>query len=346
MYFYEKYAKIKSEEATVELFSTVRFIACTGERMSTVKVKAYAKINLTLEIVGVEAGFHLLDSLVASVDLFDYIVLKKRKDKLSSITMHGLGSEAIPPEQNNALKAAERFSQIFGVNGADITVYKNIPMGAGLGGSSADASGVLNGMAKLYNVTDEVAIDNLADELGSDVKYMRKGGFARMQGRGTTLSPLAIDKTLYFLALLPNASVNTGACYREYDASPLNKDAKNATENAIATLNKKGAEALEELGRYLTNDLFLPATRLNEQVKIAYEEALSFSPLGAVMTGSGSCVLALFETRELCEWAKSRYKGKCRAVVVKTIQPKAIEKKVWKNPFVLSQNETEMIDES
>ena len=66
--------------------------------MKTTKVKAYAKINLTLQIVGNEGEYHLLDSLVASVDLYDLVVLKKRKDKLSSVTMKGQGSESIPPE--------------------------------------------------------------------------------------------------------------------------------------------------------------------------------------------------------------------------------------------------------
>ena len=310
--------------------------------MNTVKVKAYAKINLTLEIVGSEKGFHLLDSLVASVDLFDLIVLKKRKDKLSSITMHGLGSEAIPPEKNNALKAAERFCEKFGVNGADITVYKNIPMGAGLGGSSADASGVLNGMAKLYGITDEDAIDGLANELGSDTKYMRKGGFARMRDKGDFVTPLAIGETLHMLALLPRTCVDTGACYREYDAMPLKTGEKNATEKLIAALTQK---KVEEVGRYLTNDLFPPAARLNEDVKQTYEEAKSFSPLGVVMTGSGSCVLALFETRELCEWAKSRYKGKSHSFVLKTIVPQTQEKRIWKNPFVLSREELESAEE-
>lgn len=313
-----------------------------GERMNTVKIKAYAKINLTLEIVGSKGGFHLLDSLVASVDLFDLIVLKKRKDGLSSITMRGLNSETIPPEKNNALKAAELFSQKFGVNGADITVYKNIPMGAGLGGSSADASGVLNGMARLYGITDERAIDALADELGSDTKYMRKGGFARMRGRGDCVTPLAIGGTLYFLALLPRTSVDTGACYKEYDASPTKTDEENATEKAIEAL---GTKTLGEVGRYLTNDLFPPAARLNSEVEKAYAEALSFSPLGVVMTGSGSCVLALFETRELCEWAKSRYKGKCRAFVLKTVLPDVQEKRTWRNPFVLSAEELERAEE-
>ena len=61
-----------------------------------VKIKSYAKINLTLEILGVEGGYHLLDSLVASVDIFDLIVLKKRKDKLSRVIMKGMDSESIP----------------------------------------------------------------------------------------------------------------------------------------------------------------------------------------------------------------------------------------------------------
>ena len=65
--------------------------------MKTVKLKSYAKINLTLEILGIEGGYHLLDSLVASVDLYDIILLKKRNDQLSHVTMKGMGSEGIPP---------------------------------------------------------------------------------------------------------------------------------------------------------------------------------------------------------------------------------------------------------
>ena len=126
--------------------------------MNTVKIKAYAKINLTLEIEGMENGYHLLDSLVASVDIFDLLVLKKRKGRLSAVTMHGMGSESIPPERNNALKAAEEFSAEFGTDGADITVFKNIPIGTGLGGSSADISGVLKGMARLYGIEDEARL--------------------------------------------------------------------------------------------------------------------------------------------------------------------------------------------
>lgn len=306
--------------------------------MNTVRIKSYAKVNLTLEIVGVKEGYHLLDSLVASVDIFDLIVLKKRKDKLSSIIMHGMDSESIPPEKNNALKAAEAFSKRFGVNGADITVYKNIPIGAGLGGSSADISGVINGMAKLYNVGDRVALKALADELGSDTGYMLTGGFARMQGRGEQVTPLAFKDKLHFLLLCPSSVVSAGGCYKEYDRLHLDdisttKEDKTATQNCIEALLRNNAN---EVGRYLINDLFLPASSLNADVKTAFQEANDFSPLGAVMTGSGSCVLAMFETKELCQWAKSRYRGKFRAYVAETVIPDYDGKnKKWHNPFVL-----------
>ena len=286
--------------------------------MKKVKIKAYAKVNLTLEITGVEGAFHTLDSLVASVDLFDSIVLKKRKDSLSSVRMHGLGSESIPPENNNALKAAELFSKRFQTGGVDITVFKNIPIGAGLGGSSADISGVLNGMAKLYGVEDREALAELADALGSDARYMLEGGFMRMQGRGTRLSPVQIPVQIPMLLFCPNEFVSAGACYKEYDKTLENRGFSTGeiTEKCIRALE---SGEINEGGRYLTNDLYAPASALCPQIRQAFCDAASFAPSGVVMTGSGSAVLAIFESKELCEWAKSRYQGECKTFVVKTV---------------------------
>ncbi len=319
--------------------------------MNKVKIKSYAKVNLTLRLVGQAQGYHLLDSLVASVDLFDLLTLKKRKDTQSRVQMRGLGSETILPENNNALKAAEAFCKRFSTCGADITIDKNIPIGAGLGGSSADIVGVLNGMAKLYGVNDKTALKTLADELGSDTGYMLSGGFARMKGRGERVERIDCKETLHFLLLCPEVSVSAGACYKMYDElqnepsfTPCKE--KNDTENCIAALLKKDKN---NVGRYLMNDLFAPAARLCEDVKKAYDEALAFSPLGATMTGSGSCVLALFETKELCEWAKSRYKGNFRAYVTQTVLPDYDKqtKSVFslQNPFVLSEEEQALWEE-
>lgn len=316
--------------------------------MNTVKIKSYAKVNLTLEIVGVEGGYHLLDSLVASVDLFDLVIVKKRKGALSSITMKGMGSEGIPPEKNNALKAAEAFSKRFSTDGADITVYKNIPIGAGLGGSSADVVGVLNGMAQLYGVADREALKTLADELGSDTGYMLNGGFARMQGRGEKVTPLDGFGKLHFLLICPNVSVSAKECYQKYDELPKTLEWKESQTGAcIDALTKRN---LEVGGRYLMNDLYVPAIHVNDEVRIAYEAASSFSPLGTVMTGSGSGVIALFDCKELCQWAQSRYKGKGKAYVLETVVPdytvkKKAKRSVWRNPFVLSDEEQELLSE-
>ena len=133
------------------------------EKMNTAKVKAYAKVNLTLDITGEADGFHTLDSLVVTVDLFDQISAKKRKDGKIRVFMHGLGSETIPPEENNAQRAGEAFTARFKTAGADIAIYKNITVGAGMGGSSADAAGVLNALARLYGIADERALKELAD---------------------------------------------------------------------------------------------------------------------------------------------------------------------------------------
>ena len=290
----------------------------------------------------------MLDSFVANIDLFDLLVIKKRKGALSFVTMKGMGSEGIPPEKNNALKAAEAFSATFGTDGVDVTVYKNIPIGGGLGGSSADVVGVLNGMAALYGITDRARLKELADSLGSDTGYMLDGGFARMQGRGEKVTRLAWTNKLHFLLICPSSSVSAGDCYRAYDNQPRTLEYRGCqTEICIDLLRKND---LNEGGRYLMNDLFRAAYSLNEDVGKAYEEAQSFSPLGVTMSGSGSCVFAMFETRELCEWAKSRYKGKFRTYVVETVLPDytAVAKKGgkgWRNPFVLSEEEMEEASE-
>ena len=284
--------------------------------INRIKIKSYAKVNLTLDVLGKEKEYHLLDSLVASIDLFDLVDVKKRKDKLNGITMYGMDSESIPPEQNNALKAADAFCQRFGTNGVDIKVFKNIPIGAGLGGSSADIVGVILGMAKLYEITDAQALKALADSLGSDTGYMLTGGFARMQGRGEKITPIDVDMQLNLLLFCPTSSVSAGACYREYDNAPSNTCP--ATENAIAALMDKDVYTL---GRYLSNGLFQPATRCNSEVKTAYEQAAAFSPEGVTMTGSGSCVMAMFDCLELCAWARSRYKGSFKTYTVKTVTP-------------------------
>lgn len=306
--------------------------------MATAKVKAYAKINLTLDVTGREGNFHTLDSFVASLDLYDLVVATSRKDKLVRVTVKGVDADKIPLVNSNAEKAAVAFTKRFSTNGADITVYRNIPAAAGLGGSSADISGTLNAMAKLYKIDDFAALKEVADSLGSDTGYMLTGGYCRIRGRGEKVErlPDVGKEKLYLLLLCPQSGVNTSECFARFDQSKETESF--ATQNCVERFLEKNWEGV---GRCLSNGLFAAASSLNPDVLKAYEEAASFSPLGANMTGAGSAAYALFDSRELRDWAKSRYRGKFRAICAETIDPKRKEKTAWRSPFALGEEETQ-----
>lgn len=300
--------------------------------MNTIRLSAFAKLNLTLDVLGKDAlGYHSIDSLVTTVDLFDRIVVRRRRDKKISLTMHGLGSEGIPPEKNNAYLAAEHFSERFKTAGAEITVYKNIPIGAGLGGSSADAAGVLRALSKLYGIEDFSALKELADKLGSDTGYLLTGGARRLRGRGERVEKVGPFPPMHFLLLCPRANVSTKLCYQASDEFP---PAEPQTERALSYLLKGN---LKEAAGFFSNGLYPAAKKLCPAVERAKEELESFSPLATCMTGSGSGVFALFESEELCAWAKSRYRGKSRAYILKTAESRT--RKRIKNPFVLGEEE-------
>ncbi len=284
--------------------------------MNVYKGKAYAKINLTLEIRGVEKNYHLLDSLLASVDLCDEIKLTKRADDYSTVTMQGMGSEDIPVDTNNALKAAFAFSKKLKTKGVDIVIKKNIPLGAGLGGSSADASAVLAGMAKLFEVENTEAVEEIADSLGSDTKYMLTGGFQRMQGRGDILTPTGIESELHLLLLCPESTVSSGACYKKYDELPQTLQWRESATEGCMKMLKEGN--INGAGRYVTNDLYIPALHLNGDVQTAYTQMQALQPIATGMTGSGSCVFGLFDSAKSCARAKKKYDGNFTVIATKT----------------------------
>lgn len=277
------------------------------------RVKAYAKLNLTLSVTGKAGGYHLLDSLVCSVDLYDLISLRPRGDGKISVAMHGMGTELMPEEENNAYRAAVLYKSAFGTGGADIEIYKNIPLGAGLGGSSADAAGVVRGMSKLYGAGSEKELKGLCDSLGSDTGYMLTGGYAVISGRGDKVSPLEYGGSLDFLLLMPPEGVSTAECYRLYDSYPQDLPPSSSAAEALRSGDKRA------LGSLLSNALFKPASALNGSITEAYSELAAFSPLGVNMTGSGSGVYALFENAAYCRWAQSRYRGKFRSMTLKTV---------------------------
>lgn len=299
-----------------------RILLCYNFFMDYARVKSYAKINLSLDITGVSGGYHSLDSVVVTVDIADVIAVKKRKkDKLVSITMHGRGSESIPFEGNNAVKAAQAFISRYDTCGVDITVFKNIPMGAGLGGSSADVSGTLRALERLFAIDDCEGVKGIADGIGSDCGYMLYGGYARLKGRGDDVELIDSSLALDIGLLVPKSGVSTAQCYSKFDE--LARSCGNSGDGVSAAVisgDKYG------LGRNLHNDLYAPATMLNPSVGSSYDELLSFAPLGVSMTGSGSAVFAIFENDSFARYAQSRYRGDSEFILTKTKLPRREDK--------------------
>jgi len=274
-------------------------------------VKAYAKINLALNVLGIENGFHTLDTLVCSINLFDSISLSKRKDKEVTVNFKGFGEGYMKAgDTTNAYKAAKLFIETFGVNGADIEIKQNIPKGSGMGGSSADLSGVLCGMQKLYKT--EYDLKPLADKLGSDSGYMLEGGYARLTGRGEKIEPLTLDTKLYFVIVLNDKGVNTAECYKTYDNLEFKPEC--ADIDSLCEALKNGE--LEKIKDKCLNALYPAATVLEPAVKEHLEAVKELSPSAASMTGSGASVFGIFETKELAEWAAEKLWRKFDKVLV------------------------------
>ncbi len=179
------------------------------------KAKVYAKLNLTLNVFPKVGNFHPIDSVVTSVSLFDVVEVKPRKDK--KVKVKGF----MPTPDNIAYKTAMAFVAQFDTFGVDIAIKKGIPIGAGMGGSSADSAGVIYCMCKLFGVdmqSEQVA--TLCASLGSDISFMLRGGIARMQGKGddVTFGECPID--LHFVLTCFSDSMSTAEVYSAFDSLP------------------------------------------------------------------------------------------------------------------------------
>ena len=159
--------------------------------MRKVKVKVPAKVNLTLDVLGLDGGYHSLKSFVASVNVFDTITVKARRD--GKITLENRGVDVgCDITDNNAYKGAKSFIDTFGTCGVDIVIDKKIPVGGGLGGSSADIAGVLNALNRLFETDmnmEELAAHTLRSYhifAAPNLSYFRANDFCDAGPAGNT----------------------------------------------------------------------------------------------------------------------------------------------------------------
>ena len=259
-----------------------------------VTVHAPAKINLTLDIVGVrEDGYHLLESIFQAVSVYDTITVKTKWGK--SITLVADGCDC-PAEKNTAYKAAEAFFRYTGLKkGVNITVKKHIPQQAGMGGGSADAAGVLWALNRLFNTRLTVGqLCEIGLTVGADVPFCVLGGTTFVTGIGEGLQPLPPLPDCYIVVAQPDEGISTKEAYAAVDNAVITHRPDNAA--AIAALQ---ADDLSAVCRQAVN-VFEVATKL-ESVAAIRRKMEAYAPLCSQMTGSGSCVFAIFTDRDSAE---------------------------------------------
>ncbi len=257
--------------------------------MDRTSERAYAKLNLTLGVLYKRSdGYHALDSIMQSIDLFDTVSIERANDIIVTSTGMQL------PYDNTVRRAAEQYRALTG-RGAHIRVSKRIPAEAGMGGGSADAAATLLGLQKIYGEADEKTLFELGASIGADVPFCMRGGVQRAEGIGEVLTPLRGMK-LYFVVAKPKEGVSTKKLFS------LLKLPRSMPETT-ACIKALAAGDMISLAPLLFNALEEPAVELVPEIGAVKAALLEAGALAASMTGSGSAVFGLFETRELAEAA-------------------------------------------
>lgn len=263
-------------------------------------VNAPAKINLYLHITGKRSnGYHLLDSLCVFTDIADRITLKSADDL--SLTITGPFAHTIAHENpctNLAWRAAQGLSEASGRHpGVAITLEKNIPPGAGLGGGSSDAAATVKGLEQLWNtrLTDD-AREHLLQSLGSDVSACYEAVPLVMRGVGDIILPAPGLPDLPLVVVYPDKPSSTPAAYKNY-TGPF------SAEVALPSSFKDVREAAAFIGRQ-KNDLRAPAIMNVPEIESALDSlSAQDGILLPQMSGSGSACFGIFETAAHAERA-------------------------------------------
>ena len=258
---------------------------------------AFAKINIFLDVTAkMPDGFHDIKSVMQSVDLCDRLEIDCKRSEHTEISISVEGGDAVPADENNLVcRAALAYLRRAGVSATvRIKLYKHIPVGAGLGGGSADAAAALRGMNRALAALDEEALIELSAEIGSDVPFCLRGGTALCLGRGEKMEPAPALSGVHTVVAIGEGRVSTPAAYRALDA--LYNDFKNGSP---AVGEERYSELLAALaaGKIPTRlynvfeDAVIPTLPEIADIKSALSE------LGAVctlMSGSGSAVFGFF----------------------------------------------------
>ena len=268
--------------------------------MSSLTVPAYAKLNLTLDILGKRPdGYHELRMVMQTVSLCDDVAVTLC-DR-GGITCRVTGAELPCDERNLAVKAARAFcEEVKFSGGASIALIKRIPSEAGMAGGSADAAAVLRALRALTApALSDGELERIGARVGSDVPFCVRGGTQLAEGRGERLTVLRSAPKLYAAVCKPDFPISTPALFQRSDSVELTE--RPDTAAMLAAIKRGDAAAVCASVKNVFEQVIDGAQRKRiEEVKRAL---LAHGAECAAMTGSGSAVFGLFREEPACEAA-------------------------------------------
>lgn len=274
----------------------------------TLREGAFAKINLTLDVLGKRPdGYHDIQSVMQTISIRDDVEVEVGTAKPWTLSCD---KEDVPQDSSNlAWKAAEMFCRAAkrDPEGVAIRITKRIPTQAGLGGGSADAAAVLRALNRHYDYPFSIyALAELGAEVGSDVPFCTLGGTVLCQGRGERLRKLPDLPETLFVVCKPDFPVSTPELYRRLDETAIARRLDHTAMEAAIVQGDVGAIAGQ-----LCN-VFEPVVT-EKHLELNYIKSLmnSYGALGFAMSGSGPSVYAIAPSFEyaavICTMLKDNY---------------------------------------
>ena len=263
------------------------------EEVAAVQVKAYAKLNLTLDVLGKRPdGYHDLKMVMQSIELSDQLTLKKQEGAgiLTRTNLAFLPSN----EKNLAAAAALRFWEARGQEkqGLEIAIEKSIPVCAGMAGGSSDAAAVLRALNQMegepFTVTQ---LARIGEQVGSDVPYCVLGGTALAEGRGEILTPLPALPKCWVVVCKPDFPISTPELFNRIDSFNLR-----CRPDTDGTLRALEAGDLGGVARRMYN-VFEDVLPERQRARVAQIKnvLIQCGALGANMSGTGPTAFGLFD---------------------------------------------------
>ena len=290
--------------------------------MNSIELKSRAKINLSIDVLGKrEDGYHLVEMIMQTIDLYDIIKIKELK--CNEIIIKSNSSD-IPLDENNIVyKAAKLIKETFNINkGIEIFIDKYIPIAAGMAGGSSNAAAVLVGLNKLWNLQlSEEELKSLGFKLGADVPFCIVGNAALAEGVGEELTYIkGLSKDVSILVCKPELFVSTKDVYEGLDLNNL----KQRPNNKLLIEYLKN-DNIEGVSNNMVNVLETVTSKMHEEINDIEKIMNENKALGSMMSGSGQTVFGIYKNIEDALKGKQELLKKYKQVYVVNSNEKGVE---------------------